>query len=460
MTKLLDQTRSQGTLSPFGKKGDDVYTVAVPPGEVFDSCVLTLLGKRLNAGASISTQPKPGQTGVAQVVVHWWYDGGGEIDYRIEALSRKAEAPAGVSVRVPGFLPSTHGFQFSNSAFGPRPDVVLNTPFGVLELGKASMGLCGGMAYAARDYFEARHDVPPGSTPPDAGPLFDFIVHRLFDSFDLPGGVAKYLELMHPALPDHETDMSRLGLAPHGRSWRMVVEEWPQIKKELDSGHLSPIALVCVKSLDFTQLGNNHQVLAYGYDLKGTDLSLCIYDPNRPLEDDIRLSISLDHPEASKQITYAPMNVVCFFHTRYGYVCPPGFEGGVKVKAALRAAANGRLVCADNAGASPLIANRDKAGPWETFEVRIVGSNRIALKSQANGKYVCAENAGAKPLIANRSVVGPWETFELQYLPGNHVALRAVANMRLVCAEQAGSQPLVANRDKVGPWETFEFVPL
>lgn len=460
MTKILDQARSHGTLSPFGSKGDDVFMVVIPQGEVFDACVFTILGKRLNAGASITTQPAPGQTGTAQVVVHWWYDGGGEIDFRIEAISRRPEAAAGVSVRVPGFLPSKQGFQFSNSAFAPRPDLVLRTPFGNLELGNAQMGLCGGMAYAARDYFESHHDVPPGATPPDSGPLFDFIVQRLFDSFELPGGVAKYLELMHPALPDHETDLSRLHLAPHGRSWRMVVEEWPLIKKDLDAGHPSPIALVCLKSLDFTKLGDNHQVLAYGYDLQGSNLSLRIYDPNRPGEDDLTLSLPLDHPEASKQVVYAPMNVVCFFHTNYRFVAPPGYAPGVKLKVALRSGANGRLVCAENAGAAPLIANRDKAGAWETFEIQVVGSNRIALKSSANGKYVCAENAGAGNLIANRAVVGPWETFELQYLPGNHVALRAVANNRLVCAEHAGAQPLIANRDKAGAWETFEIVPL
>ncbi len=36
---------------------------------------------------------------------------------------------------------------------------------------------------------------------------------------------------------------------------------------------------------------------------------------------------------------------------------------------------------------------------------------RVALRSLANGKYVCAENAGGSPLIANRDKVGPWELF-------------------------------------------------
>lgn len=459
MTKLLDRSCNHGTLAPFGQKGDDAYALNIPAGEVFDSCVLTITGKRLNAGASLAAQPAAGQTGAAPVKVHWWYDGGSEIGYRVEAYSHKAGAPAGVSVRVPGFLPSTHGFQFSNS-FRSRPDLVLRTPFGNLEVGNATDGLCGGMVYAVRDHFEARAPIPPGDTPPEAGPLFDFIAHRLFDSFDLPGGVTKYLELMHPALPDHETDLSRAHLAPHGRAWRMIVEEWPLIRQDLDAGRPSPLGLVCVKSEDPFQLGKNHQVMAYGYDLQGSRLSLCIYDPNLPKNDTLRLSLNLDQPEHTTAVSYTPKTVWSFFRSNYRPELPPGCDAGVRVRVALRAAANGRLVCAENAGALPLVANRDRVGSWETFEVRVVGSNRIALKAVANGRFVCAEDAGARPLVANRDRVGPWETFELQYLPGNRVALRAVANGKLVCAEDGGARPLTASRTAVGPWESFELVPL
>lgn len=84
-----------------------------------------------------------------------------------------------------------------------------------------------------------------------------------------------------------------------------------------------------------------------------------------------------------------------------------------------------------------------------------MGSNRVALKSLANNKYVCAENAGASPLIANRDQAGIWETFELHYLPDNKVSLKSIANQKYVCAENAGNQALVANRNKVGPWEMF-----
>ena len=108
MTVLLNRTGSHGTWAPFGQKGDDTFSAVVPPGEVFDSCVLTITGRRLNSGASISRQPTAGQSGAVGVDVHWWYDGASEIDYQIEAFSRKPNvAPStGASVQVPAFSPA------------------------------------------------------------------------------------------------------------------------------------------------------------------------------------------------------------------------------------------------------------------------------------------------------------------------------------------------------------------
>lgn len=90
MSTLLDETRTHGTLSPFGQRGDDSFLIEVPAGEVFDGCALTIVDKRFNAGASIWSQPVDGQAGVVEVGVHWWYDGGAQIGYRIEAFSRNA----------------------------------------------------------------------------------------------------------------------------------------------------------------------------------------------------------------------------------------------------------------------------------------------------------------------------------------------------------------------------------
>lgn len=47
-------------------------------------------------------------------------------------------------------------------------------------------------------------------------------------------------------------------------------------------------------------------------------------------------------------------------------------SGGLPRRIALRSLANGKLVCAENAGQQPLIANRDAAGQWEQFEVIVI----------------------------------------------------------------------------------------
>lgn len=68
--------------------------------------------------------------------------------------------------------------------------------------------------------------------------------------------------------------------------------------------------------------------------------------------------------------------VMDLFHDRifsYVPIFAPNFGGGQPPKAiALRARANGKLVCAENDGSQPLIANRDAVGEWETFDVIVV----------------------------------------------------------------------------------------
>ncbi|HWB36842.1 MAG TPA: hypothetical protein VHA75_12530, partial [Rugosimonospora sp.] len=124
----------------------------------------------------------------------------------------------------------------------------------------------------------------------------------------------------------------------------------------------------------------------------------------------------------------------------------------------LRAHANNMYVCADNAGANPLIANRTAIGGWETFDVLDAGNGNIALRSHANNMIVTADNAGANPLIANRTAIGSWETFQLIHNPDGSVSLRAMANGDYVTAENAGASALIANRPAIGAWEEFDWV--
>jgi hypothetical protein len=247
---------------------------------------------------------------------------------------------------VKGFLPSTSGFHFSNANFAAVPDVTISVLGQQIKIGDAANGLCGGMAFAVRDYFEAAKPIPSDETNPTSGPLFDYIVERLFDSFNLllppppaPAppfvpvttpippfgpGPATYMWLMDPALPDHETVASNNGFAPRGKAWVMVHDTWPRIQSDIDTNVLSPVALVEVVSLDPTKMGHNHQVLAYGYDLDGTDLSIRIYDPNRNDNDQVTMSLSVADPQHTTPVSYSDgSSVLCFFQQVYMHKAPP-----------------------------------------------------------------------------------------------------------------------------------------
>jgi hypothetical protein len=105
---------------------------------------------------------------------------------------------------VLGFKASVNGLHFTNS-WPPEPDIVVNVPpFGNVAIGDASNGLCGGMVFTVRDVFQAgMPPIPDTTNPPAQSPLFNYIVARLFASFNIPGGVLKYLDWMNT--PDHDT---------------------------------------------------------------------------------------------------------------------------------------------------------------------------------------------------------------------------------------------------------------
>lgn len=242
---------------------------------------------------------------------------------------------------VPGFAPTTSGFHFPNS-FPSVPLLTINVLGQNIPIGDASNGLCGGMVYAVRDFFESGISMWPDTTAPSSGTLFDYIVKRLFDCFDLAlppppppppfltlvppfgPGPATYMWLMDPALPDHETVASNALLAPHGRAWIMINEEWPKIQADIDNNTLSPIGLLEIKSTDPTLMGKNHQVLAYGYKLNGTDLDIHVYDPNHPDNNTVTLSLSIANPQQTTPVTYSTGETIfCFFRSLYTFSSPP-----------------------------------------------------------------------------------------------------------------------------------------
>src|SRR5947208_272479 len=128
---------------------------------------------------------------------------------------------------VPGFLPSTSGFRFSNSYPPGIPVVtIMIPPLGAIPLGDASNGVCGGMVYAVMDYFLGQPRLLPAadaSQPAGGSALMDYILARLIDGFALQWGplsnALHYVDLMSTL--DHDTTFSR------GVPSIIVGVEWP-----------------------------------------------------------------------------------------------------------------------------------------------------------------------------------------------------------------------------------------
>jgi hypothetical protein len=193
------------------------------------------------------------------------------------------------------FLPSRHAFAFDN-AWPDQPAVVLPTPFGDIGIGNAGGGLCGGMVFAALDYWLAGR-LPGVERPPAGAPLYRYIVNRLIDSWHVPVGIAQYYQWM--ALPDADRVIKLFGhqvVAERGLRWRTVEVQWPQIKKDLDRGLPVPVGVVTVASKNPKDLALNHQVLVFGYRADGSDVTVRVYDPNRGRRDDITIRMDTGTP--------------------------------------------------------------------------------------------------------------------------------------------------------------------
>ena len=173
------------------------------------------------------------------------------------------------------FDPKEHGFHFPNK-FVNR--VATIPGYGDVP----TRGRCGGMAYAALDYYFAGIPIPsytganfaPSRVPPDSHWLADYIYIRLMNSFFTPAA-SKFIEWTKQS--DHETWFLK-GVA----RWTKE-EEFPKLRQRIDSG--TPVALGLVGATQLANIGNkNHQVVAYGYDFAPDTgfMRVYVYDNNSP----------------------------------------------------------------------------------------------------------------------------------------------------------------------------------
>ncbi len=228
---------------------------------------------------------------------------------------------------VPGFKPSTNGFHFRNH-FGNVPYTLpplRGTPLD-LKYGNAKNGLCGGMVYTVRDYYESSGLIPDITTPPlgEQDPLFIYIVNRLFDSFDIDD-ITLYLKYMNPLYPDTDENIANSVSAADGRAFIMANVEFPLIRQDILAGHLSPMGLIMIKSILPFDLGSNHQVIAYGYQMRGNSVEIYLYDPNSPNVDSIQMSFNAKSTAETINVTHnvnASGPIYCFFRTNYTFRKP------------------------------------------------------------------------------------------------------------------------------------------
>ena len=169
------------------------------------------------------------------------------------------------------FTPMKHGFHFGNDFVNK----IISTSFGKIE----SKGRCGGMAYAALDYFfsgipvpsHENKDFPNGNYPPDGSLLSDYIYERTINSlFTLYS--FKFFDWT--VQKDNEKSMRK------SVAYKTKVEEFSKLKKSIDMG--KPVVIGLIGARKATDITKNHQVVAYGYESDPDGIKVYIYDSNYP----------------------------------------------------------------------------------------------------------------------------------------------------------------------------------
>jgi hypothetical protein len=205
------------------------------------------------------------------------------------------------------FHPLEQGFHFINSfEFNVKLDLPLANP---IHLKDIFYGLCGGMCFAALDYFNAGLPTPSFTEvdrlPPD---LLAYLHKRQLDSLDLPV-VPKVIEWMLR----NDLDVSRL----------TARSEVPKLRTRLEAGQ--PVVLGLIRVHTGQSPTENHQVLATGYDFdEQTNLvTIYLYDPNHPGEGPTLL-LNISQPSQGINISQSTGEALrAFFVINYKKQKPP-----------------------------------------------------------------------------------------------------------------------------------------
>jgi uncharacterized protein YjbI with pentapeptide repeats len=204
------------------------------------------------------------------------------------------------------FHPKRHGFRFENRFDNHRFFGPIHLNFG---------GRCGGMAYAALDYFFSRVPIPTQTSLPTEGSVLSTYISGRQERATL-NQVDRWVELNVNPFGWRTREFFNWGIQETGGG------RAEQLKAEIDGGRPCVLGL-----LNPTDLVVHHQVVAYGYDGSGRGLRIYIYDPNHPNDEMVlrpharRLrflydGVDYNDPKKIKWLTY-------FVDLNYRVVRPP-----------------------------------------------------------------------------------------------------------------------------------------
>ena len=241
-----------------------------------------------------------------------------------------------------GFTARDHGFRFVNFfQFSFEFRLPLLRP---VDLGRIIFGLCGGMCFAALDYFHADVDVLPLDTQPPRGTrLYAYLWRRQLRSLVMPKVPLKILEWMVRS----DEDLAE----------RTAGAEFTKAKRKIDRGE--PAVLLLIRAGGMTSPTQNHQVVATGYELDEAsgEVEVFLYDPNHP-DEEPHISFNLDPEKGGpSQSTEEPLRG--FFVLDYA----PRKRGLPEdTDAALELVPAEASVATTSTGAVPMAANTVRGG--------------------------------------------------------------------------------------------------
>lgn len=181
-----------------------------------------------------------------------------------------------------------HGFKFRNDFVNH----VISVPS--LGINFNTLGRCGGMAFTALDYWHNHLAVPEESSLPVDGTLVStYIYDRLINS--IMANAYKFFHFMRT--PDHPTWLNGIGVSRATRE-----EEFPKLQQLINQGQ--PCALGLTQARDVGGFGNDHQVVAYGYEVGDPYSTVLVYDNNFQNEE-IRLTFKTVYDPGEREIHHS-----------------------------------------------------------------------------------------------------------------------------------------------------------